>query len=64
MTQVTIKVTNYTKLDSFLITAGTKRVHTIEKLALLRQYMKDKPVKFRIKMWVSADSAYCVNIDV
>ena len=39
--------------------------HT-EKLALLRQYMKDKPVKFRIKMCVAADadSAYCVNIDV
>lgn len=36
--------------------------HT-EKLALLRQYMKDKPVKFRIKMWVAADSAHCV-IDV
>lgn len=36
--------------------------HT-EKLALLRQYMKDQPVKFRIKMWVAADSAHCV-IDV
>jgi hypothetical protein len=28
--------------------------------------MKDKPVKFGIKMWVAADavSAYCVNFEV
>ena len=29
----------------------------------VKQYMKDKPVKFGIKMWVAADadSAYFVN---
>jgi hypothetical protein len=32
----------------------------------MKQYMKDKPVKFGIKMWVAADavSAYCVNFEV
>ena len=31
-----------------------------------KQYMKDKPVKFGIKMWVLADSvtAYCHNFDI
>ena len=32
----------------------------------MKQYMKDKPVKFGIKMWVAADavSAYCYNFEV
>ena len=32
----------------------------------MKQYMKDKPVKFGIKMWVAADavSAYCFNFEV
>jgi len=32
----------------------------------MKQYMKDKPVKFGIKLWVAADaiSAYCVNFEV
>lgn len=32
----------------------------------LKQYMKDKPVKFGIKVWVLADAitAYCYNFDV
>ncbi len=32
----------------------------------IKQYMKDKPVKFGIKMWVAADaiSAYCYNFEV
>ena len=32
----------------------------------LKQYMKDKPVKFGIKIWVLADTvtSYCYNFDV
>jgi len=32
----------------------------------IKQYMKDKPVKFGIKVWVLADvvTAYCHNFDV
>lgn len=32
----------------------------------IKQYMKDKPVKFGIKIWVAADSvtAYCFNFEV
>ena len=32
----------------------------------LKQYMKDKPVKFGIKIWVLADAvtSYCYNFDV
>lgn len=32
----------------------------------MKQYMKDKPVKFGIKLWVAADavSAYCYNFEV
>lgn len=32
----------------------------------IKQYMKDKPIKFGIKMWVAADaiSAYCVNFEI
>lgn len=31
-----------------------------------KQYMKDKPIKFGIKLWVAADAitAYCFNLDV
>lgn len=31
-----------------------------------KQYMKDKPVKFGVKMWIAADSvsAYCLNFEV
>ena len=32
----------------------------------IKQFMKDKPVKFGIKLWVLADSvtAYCYNLEV
>jgi len=31
-----------------------------------KQYMKDKPVKFGVKMWIAADAvtAYCLNFEV